>query len=720
MAGPALAGKMSAIDVSEAAKRLDANVDWSKARLIAVQDGQRYKTLDSFAREAMTEMTGQEHLPGLSPMASLFEWLFNRQAYVDAPVVRIKDKGIRYHIAGDMRMVDAQRVRDNPYLTPREMADPHVRERLDSLEAESIMQAAMRRVRGALATAQFIEQMIAIVPRPGAAADAAWFTPNDLLANASPGLFAQLGMDASTLPRGRNAVPGIAPETADPLLIRWFAAAKAWRVGDEKIFQQAIDGLADELPKLSPDGVYPNVAQRNAEIRYYSMGKFTWGYWLYLLAALVSVWAMVTRWRGPWIAALILVAIALGLHGYGLALRWYILGRIPAANMFEAVMFSAWVGIAVAVLLELIFRARVFVVGASVTGFFALVLGHYVIPGGGVLTSIMGILDDVMLRIHTVLIIASYALIFLAAVIAVVYLFGHYLRTRPVDSAQIGAILAAGGFVMYGFSRMVYHATGASADGLIVDPWWARWVFYPAAVVGLATLLVLPLLPWRSRSELWAGAIVLAVGGASLAYTPHFFVAGTALTMTLGGAIWAALTGAGIVWPRFMRGSQPALATSGAGGGAAAIMPGGAARGMVARRASEPLPGGEAGLMSWQRRPVLAGAMPGDEKRGTPAWLSHLDWCHLIILNMMFVMLFVGIILGAVWADYSWGRPWGWDPKEVFAMNTWLVYAILIHMRFVVKNKGLWTAWLSVAGCAMMAFNWCFVNFFIVGLHSYA
>lgn len=101
-------------------------------------------------------------------------------------------------------------------------------------------------------------------------------------------------------------------------------------------------------------------------------------------------------------------------------------------------------------------------------------------------------------------------------------------------------------------------------------------------------------------------------------------------------------------------------------------------------------------------------------------WLQHVDWSHLIILNMVFVMLFVGTILGAVWADYSWGRPWGWDPKEVFALNTWIVYAILIHMRFVTKNKGLWTAWLSVAGCLMMAFNWCFVNFYIVGLHSYA
>ncbi len=87
----------------------------------------------------------------------------------------------------------------------------------------------------------------------------------------------------------------------------------------------------------------------------------------------------------------------------------------------------------------------------------------------------------------------------------------------------------------------------------------------------------------------------------------------------------------------------------------------------------------------------------------------------------MFVLLFVGgIVLGAWWADYSWGRPWGWDPKEVFALNTWIIYAILLHLRFVVRDRGLWTAWLSIAGCIMMGFNWFFVNFFIASVHSYA
>ena len=80
-----------------------------------------------------------------------------------------------------------------------------------------------------------------------------------------------------------------------------------------------------------------------------------------------------------------------------------------------------------------------------------------------------------------------------------------------------------------------------------------------------------------------------------------------------------------------------------------------------------------------------------------------------------------GIIFGAVWADFSWGRPWEWDPKETFALVTWLVYLIIVHLRFVTpKYRPDWTAWLSVVGFAVMMFNWIGVNFFYVGLHSYA
>jgi cytochrome c-type biogenesis protein CcsB len=100
--------------------------------------------------------------------------------------------------------------------------------------------------------------------------------------------------------------------------------------------------------------------------------------------------------------------------------------------------------------------------------------------------------------------------------------------------------------------------------------------------------------------------------------------------------------------------------------------------------------------------------------------LATLDACNLVILQLAFWVLGVGIILGAVWADQSWGRPWGWDPKETFALVTWIVYLAVVHIRLVTADKAWWTAVLSIVGFFVMLFNWIGVNFFLVGLHSYA
>ena len=96
------------------------------------------------------------------------------------------------------------------------------------------------------------------------------------------------------------------------------------------------------------------------------------------------------------------------------------------------------------------------------------------------------------------------------------------------------------------------------------------------------------------------------------------------------------------------------------------------------------------------------------------------DGVTMLLTELSFVMLWAGIVMGAIWADHSWGRPWGWDPKEVFALNTFIIFALLIHVRWKVRDKGLWTAILAVAGAAVMLFNWIVINFVISGLHSYA
>ncbi len=96
------------------------------------------------------------------------------------------------------------------------------------------------------------------------------------------------------------------------------------------------------------------------------------------------------------------------------------------------------------------------------------------------------------------------------------------------------------------------------------------------------------------------------------------------------------------------------------------------------------------------------------------------DGATMVLMELAFILLWAGLVMGAIWADHSWGRPWGWDPKEVFALNTFIILALLVHVRIKVKDKGLWTAFLAIAGCAVMLFNWIAINFLIVGLHSYA
>lgn len=84
------------------------------------------------------------------------------------------------------------------------------------------------------------------------------------------------------------------------------------------------------------------------------------------------------------------------------------------------------------------------------------------------------------------------------------------------------------------------------------------------------------------------------------------------------------------------------------------------------------------------------------------------------------LLIAAGTILGGVWADYSWGRFWGWDPKEVWALITLLVYLIPLHGRFAgwIGNFGLVVS--SVVCFLSVVMAWYGVNFVLgVGLHSY-
>lgn len=85
------------------------------------------------------------------------------------------------------------------------------------------------------------------------------------------------------------------------------------------------------------------------------------------------------------------------------------------------------------------------------------------------------------------------------------------------------------------------------------------------------------------------------------------------------------------------------------------------------------------------------------------------------------VFMCIGIFLGAVWANESWGRYWGWDPKETWALITMVIYAAILHMRFVPALNNQWlfnvkSVW-AICSVLMTYFG---VNYYLSGLHSYS
>ena len=90
------------------------------------------------------------------------------------------------------------------------------------------------------------------------------------------------------------------------------------------------------------------------------------------------------------------------------------------------------------------------------------------------------------------------------------------------------------------------------------------------------------------------------------------------------------------------------------------------------------------------------------------------------VLQVGIVLLAAGTIFGGVWAAESWGRFWGWDPKETWALISLLGYLAILHARYTGWLRNIGTAVSSILGFWLILMTWYGVNFVLgTGLHSY-
>jgi cytochrome c-type biogenesis protein CcsB len=109
--------------------------------------------------------------------------------------------------------------------------------------------------------------------------------------------------------------------------------------------------------------------------------------------------------------------------------------------------------------------------------------------------------------------------------------------------------------------------------------------------------------------------------------------------------------------------------------------------------------------------------------RGYLAWLPtprRIDVLAYRFHAFAFPLWTFTVAAGAIWAEYAWGRYWGWDPKETWALVTWVIYACYLHARSTAGWRGRRAAMIAIVGLASFWFNFIGINLLVSGLHSYA
>lgn len=100
--------------------------------------------------------------------------------------------------------------------------------------------------------------------------------------------------------------------------------------------------------------------------------------------------------------------------------------------------------------------------------------------------------------------------------------------------------------------------------------------------------------------------------------------------------------------------------------------------------------------------------------------MEQTDYMAYRLICLGFLLLTVVILSGAIWAEQAWSRWWSWDPKETWALITWMLYAIYLHQRMRLKWQGKRMAWFAVIAVVCVLFTFAGVNKLLPGLHSYA
>lgn len=413
----------------------------------------------------------------------------------------------------------------------------------------------------------------------------------------------------------------------------------------------------------------------------------------YFGASAFYVSGLVTRDASISAAATALMRGSFLLHTTAIVVRWATSGQPPFSNIYEMVLMFAWGVVAFQIFAEWNMKLKFLGAVTLPVAALSLVLLQ-VMPGE--IRPLVPALQSTWLHIHVSLAVLSYAGFTLAFAAGVLYFLKDGTSVRTFLNWTAGIVAGIYGVIVL-----------TSVSG--------SWAF------------LLPAWDGAAREKILMGPkepLLVAIPGLGWPFLFATALAAAALALSLADTFSSKAGGLGPWARRFFHVSIAAQA-------AALTL-------LVVKVRSGPYPVPEFGQsfgVHFASSPFLLAGMT-TALFASVVWLV-LAWKHETIVEHLpgretldnliyktiaisFPLLTMMIITGAYWANKTWGAYWSWDPKEDWALITWLTYAAYLHMRLTRGWRGRRAASMAIIGFAIVLFTFFGVTYLLPGLHAYA
>ena len=446
----------------------------------------RVKPLDTVARNSLLILHGKEavHLTNgrtVSAMHWLTDVLFNAPLADHYPVFVIQN--------GDVLSLFGWEQNDRKYFSYLELK-PFLRQieeqgalsaKLQSVE-RSAYQNAILNLRNGLALYQRLENSI----QPAGAKDwrreirqrldqvsadqaAGTIQRNQQLAEGAYILAVSPAAGNGAEWRSTGSVILQSSAELHPVVERYARIADAYRAGNRHEFNEQVTALSSWMTQHQP------IAARRAlfEFLFNQIDPFTHSMVLYVLAFLFACasWLIWTRPLNR--TAFYLLLLALAIHTFGLISRIYLQERPPVTNLYSSAIFIGWGAVIVALILERIFRDGIGAVCAGAIGFVTLIIAHHLAGNGDTLEMLQAVLDtNIWLATHVVAITTGYSAMFLAGMLAIIYILRGVFTRSLTQPVAISLTRMTYGIVCF---ATFFSFVGTVLGGIWADQSWGRF-----------------------------------------------------------------------------------------------------------------------------------------------------------------------------------------------------------------------------------------------------